>query len=177
MPLDAEDVHPVVSLGGGVSRHYPATVSNQLQLNGESIAQEFTSFWISLTLTLFFAGEALNAILASYGLARSSCWYKCQLRLSVHLGTHPRVSFRIKAGPLDRLGALCPHCVYRKSLPDLKQNHTVADQNSRDVPMESEALTAAMVPKNVAQSKNNTLSCDDPDEALRARGGIPAHLT
>jgi hypothetical protein len=175
MPLDAEDIYPVVDFGGGVSRHYPATISNQLQLSGESIAQEFTSFSISLTLTPFFAGEALNAILASYGLARSSCWYKCQLRLSVHLGTHPRVSFRIKAGPLDR--ALCPLCVYRESLRDLKQNHTVADQNIRDVPMESEALTAAMVPKNVAQSKNNTLSCDDSDEALRARGGIPAHLT
>lgn len=160
MPLVAEDVYPVVNLDGEFSRYYPATISNQLQLDGESIAQEITSFSMSLTPALFFAGEALNTILASYGLARSSCWYKCQFRLSVHLGTYPRVSFRIKAGQLDQ--ALCPHCVYRESLLDLQKNHTVADQNNRDVPLESEALTAAMVHKNVAPLTSR-LAVDDSD--------------
>lgn len=97
MSLDAEGISPVVNLDGKVPPNYPATISNQLQLSCESFTLEITSFSMSFTLifSFFFADEALDAILASYGLASSSCWYKCQFQLSVLLGTYQRVCIRI----------------------------------------------------------------------------------
>uniref|UniRef100_A0A7S0MJK1 Uncharacterized protein n=1 Tax=Cryptomonas curvata TaxID=233186 RepID=A0A7S0MJK1_9CRYP len=136
MSLDAEGVYPVVNLDGKVSRYYPATISNQLQLSC----------------------EALNAVLASYGVTGSSCWYKCQLRLSALLGTYPRVSSRFKAGQLDCQAPCGPNCQCEDlaSPLDLEKSYTVAYQNNREMPMvaprlsESEALPAAMEPSDAA---------------------------
>ena len=108
-PFDVEYVNPVANISRAIPRYYPNTISEQLNLSGTCEFHALVAVGVCVIFLFIgdhsafypnhaglFAGEAMHALLKSYGMHRSGSWYKCQAMLSFVLGTYPRVSLRIK---------------------------------------------------------------------------------